>query len=484
MRRAARAGALLAFVAAAQAGPAEAARIAADPALKPAFKTSIPDYTVRCRAGEPVRLSIDPPDRGPFVRSVALAPGRAAAVRFRFGERRRTYRVRCLPADFPDWRARRYAKPEAGWYLLTPAKTKGLGYAGTPDSHGYAAIFDSHGVPVWWMRRKPPPFAADLLPNGDVAWTNFVALSPASDSFVERTLTGRFVRSYSTVGTSTNQHDFELLPNGNALLITYPPREHVDLSRFGGPKDAVVLDGEIQEVSPDGGLVWSWSSKDHVALEESERWLRRQIAHPTIREYDGTPVYDLVHINSVEPSGPRLIFSARYLEAVYAIDRATRGIAWKLGGTHTPRSLAIHGDKLGAHEFGGQHDARISPRLDGLGGRLLTVFDNGTLRGRAPRALAFRLDLRGRVASLVRSVRFAPASKSVCCGSARLLAGQDWVISWGNTPWISEQGSHSQLVLTIELRGKDWASYRAAPILRDQMTRGRLAGAMRAMYGG
>ena len=467
MRR--RTAALAALLAVAPAGPASAASIAADPVLKPAFRASIPDYTVRCRAGEPVRLAIDPPDGGPHVRSVDLTPGRAAAVRFRFRAGVRRYRIRCLPSDFPDWRTRRYSTPEAGWYLVTPNKTEGA---------GYAVIFDSNGVPVWWMRRTPAPFAADLLPNGNLVWTNYVALSPVSDRFVEWTLGGRSRRSFGTVGPSTNQHDFQLLPNGNALLLTYPARDGVDLSAFGGPEKATVLDGEIQEVDPQGRLVWRWNSADHLALRESERWIRRQVAHPTIRKFDGTPVYDLVHLNSIEPAGGRLVFSARFLEAVYAIDRASGGIAWKLGGTHTPRSLTIDGDPLAGSEFGGQHDARL-PDDD-----LLTIFDNGTARARPPRAVAFRLDLERRRAALVRSVRFAEAPKSVCCGSARLLPGRNWVVSWGNTPWVTEQTWRGEPVLTIEFRGKDLASYRVVPIVPDQLTRDRLARAMRVMYGG
>jgi outer membrane protein assembly factor BamB len=424
-----------------------------------------------------VLLTVDPPDGKPYTRAVDLTPGRAAAVRFHFAKRTRRYRIRCLPDDFPQWRTHRFATPQAGWYVVAPNKTEGP---------GYAAIFDSHGVPVWWMRRTPAPFAADLLPNGNLVWTNYVALSPVSDRFVERTLTGQPGRSFGTVGPSTNQHDFQLLPNGDALLLTYPARDGVDLSDFGGPKNATVLDGEIQEVDPQGGLVWRWSTADHVPLRESARWLRRQIAHPTIRKYDGTPVYDLVHVNSVEPDPPlrgaggdRLIFSARYLEAVYAIDRASGDIVWKLGGTHTPRSLKIEGDPLAGHEFGGQHDARLPG-----GGDLLTIFDNGTLRNRPPRAVAFRLDLTRRRAALVRAVRFAEAPKSVCCGSARLLPGGNWVVSWGNTPWVTEQTWRGEPVLTIEFRGKDLASYRATPVMPGRLTRDRLSRGMRAMYGG
>ncbi|HKP89787.1 MAG TPA: arylsulfotransferase family protein, partial [Thermoleophilaceae bacterium] len=460
-----------AAVAAAQAPGALAADVEASPALKPAFRTSIPDYTVRCRDGERVRLEIEPPDGEPFTRSVDLAPGRAAAVRLRFAEGTRRYRIRCLPEDFPNWRTHRYGTPQAGWYLVTPNKSEGA---------GYAAIFDSHGVPVWWIRRTPAPFAADLLPNGNLVWTNYVALSPVSDRFVEWTLAGRRKRSFGTVGPSTNQHDFQLLPNGNALMLTYPARDHVDLRAFGGPADATVLDGEIQEVDPTGKLVWRWSSRDHVKLAEADRWIRNQIAHPVIRKFDGTPVYDLVHINALEPNGSRLLFSARYLDAAYAIDRRSGAIRWKLGGTRTPRSLTIADDPLAKVDFGGPHDVR-QPRPG-----LVTIYDNGALRDRDPRALAFRLDLAGRRAELVRDVRFPRVGRSVCCGSARLLPERNWVVSWGNTPWVTEQTWGGEPVLAIEFRPADdeLASYRAVPVMPGTLTRDRLHTAMRAMYGG
>ena len=201
-----------------------------------------------------------------------------------------------------------------------------------------------------------------------------------------------------------------------------------------------------------------------------------------ITTWDGSTVFDLAHINSVEPDGDKLIFSARYFDAVYAIDRATDGIAWKLGGVHIPQSLTIDGDPLAATDFGGQHDARLPG-----GGDLLTVFDNGTERDRPPRALAFRLHLDQRRAELVRAVKFAEAPDSECCGSARLLPGRDWVVSWGNRPWVTEQTWTGAPVLEIEFlpKEKELASYRVVPIMRGgKLTRDRLSKAMTAVYGG
>ncbi|MDX6642864.1 MAG: hypothetical protein QOD76_826 [Solirubrobacteraceae bacterium] len=138
--------------------PATAAPLSALPRLSPAFSSATPDYTVRCQAGQPVQLTVDPPRHtrvavaggkgrsGRFTASIDLAPGRAVALRFIGAGGTRISGVRCLPPDFPAWHAQRTGTPQAGWYLVTPYIKP---YPGYPPGPGYAAIFDSHGVPVW-----------------------------------------------------------------------------------------------------------------------------------------------------------------------------------------------------------------------------------------------------------------------------------------------------------------------------------------------
>lgn len=465
--------ALMTFmVAAAAARPVVRAR----PALKPDFALETLDYTVRCRPGRPVTFSLHPPDGmkasfdgGPphtdeFTADADLVPGAAAELRLSGAARPHTYRFRCLPADFPHFKVHRAARAQAHWYAVA-AHRRG------PEHPGFAIIFDARGVPVWWMRRSPAPFDLDVLPNGDLIWTNYVALSPDSGGFTEWTPAGREVRTWSTVGTPTNQHDFQLLPSGNALMISYRRRDGVDLRRWGGPSDATVLDGEIQEVDPAGRLVWCWNTKDHIRLRESGQWLRKLIAHPRMRTADGRPVFDLVHLNSVEADGERVVFSARYLDAVYAIDRASGSVAWKLGGTQTERSLAIDGDPDAERDFGAQHDARM------LAGEVLTLHDNGLGHHRPSRSLAFKLDLAHRHARLLSAVAFPKAGPAGCCGSSRLLPGGNWVTWWGGSEWMSEQTANGRLVLSIRLLD-DYTSYRGVPVARGAISRGGLATGM------
>ena len=462
------------------AGPPTRLDVRAEPSLYPSFHAGTPDYAVRCDAAKRVRLSLAAPagtsvavdgrpaQSGRFTAQVGLAPGRATRLTVDSGKRTRTYSVRCLPGDFPNWTAQRSGRPQARYYLVTPIANR--------VTTGYVAVFDAHGAPVWWMRSTPPPVDAHLLPDGNLAWTHLFVHNPVSGPYEERTLDGHVVRKFSTVGTPTNLHDMRFLPNGNALLITYPPRDGVDLSAWGGPSSATVLDGEIQEIDPQGKLVWRWRTRDHLSLAETGHWLHTLIfdERPIVLS-DGRSSYDIVHVNSVDPFGNRLVFSTRYEDAVYEIDRTSHDVVWKLGGRRTPDSLKIVGDPLASKDFGGQHDARV---LDG--GRTLTLYDNGTLKHRLPRALEFRIDMAKRTATLVRTVRFAKAGSSVCCGSARLLPGENWVVDWGHTRWVTEQTAKGKAVLTLKL-APEWSSYRVEPVLPGGLDRAALRSGMDAM---
>jgi hypothetical protein len=367
---------------------------------------------------------------------------------------------------------KRTEKPQVAWYVLTPSEF-------TTEEPGYVALFDSRGVPVWWRTGTPPPFDAHLLPNGDLAWTRIAINNPASGPAEEHAFDGRLVRTYSTHGTPANEHDLQVQPDGSAFMIAYAPRDHVDLSRWDGPADATVLDGDVQEIDPSGRLVWHWSTGEHIPTAASGRWLHRLIFDThTLPLPDGRSAYDIAHLNSVDPYANRLLVSNRYNDAVYSIDRRTGQVVWKLGGRKTEKSLKILDDPLAKREFGGQHDARTTD-----GGRTVTVYDNGMLRGRPPRALAFSIDERARTARLLETIAYEGADDSVCCGGARKLPGGNWVVSWGHTPWVTEQTSSGHLVLAIRFQDKV-ASYRAEPVLPGRLERSTLRRGMDAMAGG
>jgi hypothetical protein len=456
--------------------------VVATPGLYPAFDPQVSDYVVRCQPPSQVALQVNttgdaevsvdgaPARRGPFSSAVALHEGQRLSFTADTGSTS-TYHVRCLPSDFPNWTSARVGTPEAALYIVSPQ--------GAADN--YVMVFDADGVPIWWTRPGAGYVVnAMLLPNGHLAW--FWPFPPGAGfnsdpaaGFEERTLGGTLVRKLSTVGSPPDVHELRLLANGNYLMLSYKPRDHVDLSPYGGPSDATVVDGEIQEIDPTGALVWSWNSKDHIALSETGRWYGfRVIAKPT-RLPDGRTAYDLVHFNSLEASGNRVVVSARHLDAVFEIDRTTGAIAWKLGGTTTPNSLTIVNDPFESQDFGGQHDARLLP--DGT----LTLHDNGTGLGRAPRALRFALDTTAKTAALVEALGDPDAQTSSCCGSARRLPGGNWVMSWGSLPLVTELNGSGQRVFRLDFSAGQY-SYRADPVLPGTVTRSALRAGMDSMF--
>jgi hypothetical protein len=162
-------------------------------------------------------------------------------------------------------------------------------------------------------------------------------------------------------------------------------------------------------VTPDGQLVWKWNSLDHIGLgQTTKRWWEQVLA-------SGRPALDIQHWNAVEPAGRNLLLSFRHLDAVYAIDRTTGAIVWKLGGTHTSKSLKVLNDPEGAYPLAGQHDPRVLP--DGT----ISIFDNFTGLNKPPRVVRYRINPTARTARLVQSFTDPTATRSVCCGSARML---------------------------------------------------------------
>jgi hypothetical protein len=448
--------------------------IVAKPALYPKFSADVHDYVSRCHPGRPLRLKIRAPKGGAAVNDGKPARGAfRATVNMRSGEgvrirtRSATYLIRCLADDFPKWTTERHGTPQAKWYIVTPT----LGAHGTR----YVALFDRNGVPVWWFRDKLKPHNASLLPNGHIVWSHFTnqAYAAYNVPFVERRFDGRILGRISTKGVATDSHDLQILPNGNRLMLSYVPRDGVDLSKYGGPRSATVSDGVVQEITPTGKVVFRWSSKGHISLSEAEPYMQSIIDNP-IDTTDGRPTYDIVHVNSVEKDGDSLIVSMRQT-GLYKISMATGEIEWKLFGMPTPKSLSIAGEPDGAVILGGQHDARVLK--DGT----LTVFNNRTGTGLLPRAERYTIDEGARTATLVEALTDPKSKPSTCCGSARRLSGGDWVVQWGFSSIVDELNPMGARVFSLTFQTNLYP-YRAIPVMPGQLTIRTLRRGMDAMH--
>jgi hypothetical protein len=449
------------------------------PSLYPAFDPAVPDYVSRCAGqggqklsiaappGESVSVDGGPPRTGSYQAQVPLKPGQATVLVAHSAQGSASYHVRCLPRDFPRWSAEPTGPTQAQWYLLSA------------ESH-WATFFDARGVPVWWRATagKADVFNPTLFSNGHVAWYP----QPPEAKFgiwpgvkvEEHRLDGSLVRRLSTVGVPTDLHEIQRLPNGDYLLDAYRPREGVDLSAYGGPKKAKVYYAEVQEIAPGGGLVWRWNARGHIGLGDTKRWwpyLMKVERNFPARDRS----YDAQHINSIAPDGDGLVISCRHTDAVYRIDRKSGAVDWKLGGTHTKKSLTIVGDpRYGSTSFGGQHDARVLP--DGT----LTVYDNGSRRERPPRVLRFRIDRGNRTATLIEDLTDPDAPRSDWQGGTRKLPGGDWVTSWSSTSQVTEMTPAGKRVLRLQFPGR--VAYRAVPVPFGVLTAARLRAAMDRLH--
>lgn len=408
-----------------------------------------PPVRVDARGGTRIAIGSAEPRTGSFPVDPGVRPGEDFSFAVINGGDRRSYRVRCLPVDFPKWRFEALRPIEPGLFVVS--------FRVSPDARTWVIVFDHDGVPRWWYSPGTRALWAQVLGDGNLAWARSFGDGYGLDprmGHVVRSPSGRLIRVVRTRGEIIDGHEFRELENGNVLVDTYAPGSKVNLRRFGGPRSASAVFGEIQEIDPDGQVVWRWNSRGKISLEETGRWWRNVLSNPK-RNAQGVTTFDPVHINSIEPRGSdELVVSMRHTDAIYGIDRSTGAIAWKLGGTETADSLRIVGDPA-LKLFGGQHDARV----DEAGN--ISVYDNGKDRPRRPRVVSYDVDQDQGIATYLGQLNEPRITTSHCCGSARPLEEGGWLVSWGDNPLVTAFDSSGRTAFRLGLAA---STFRAVPV--------------------
>ena len=352
------------------------------------------------------------------------------------------YWVRCLPHDFPVLSVTGTETPNPGWYLADAAFPNTVAPA---DQSRFLMILDNRSVPVWYRRVTNPSINLTLLSDGTLAWSKLLGLafgSTAGGAYEVHRLDGTLVRSISTVSGPTDHHDIAQLPNGDIVLATYVPRQHIDLRILGAgyTNDELVYDSHLEEIRPDGTVAWTWKSEDHIPLSATTYPQR----FPGIA---GVGV-DLIHINSVHVAADGdLIVSGRHTDAVYKIRRNTAGdVVWRIGGNQSDYTFV--NDPLDG--FARQHDAQLLANGD------LRMLDNRTGLGR-PRAVEYALDTVKRTATLVWSATDPAVTASGGVGSVRSTGDGDRVVAWGGSsaPAFTEIGPDTSVLQATAMAGHD-----------------------------
>jgi len=234
-------------------------------------------------------------------------------------------------------------------------------------------------------------------------------------------------------GLQADLHDFQLTPQGTALITAYHPIL-CNLSSAGGPADGGVTDSVVQEIDVRSGLVmYEWTSLDHVGLAESYE--------PASRSTTASP-FDFFHINSINlDADSSLLISARNTWATYDVDAQTGQIVWRLGGRHSSFTMGP------GTRTAWQHDPR--ELADGS----FSIFDNGAsppVHGQS-RGIVLSLDTQHRTATLISQITHSPPLVADSQGNLQTLANGDWFVGWGQLPDFSEFTAGGELLFDAHL---------------------------------
>ena len=342
-----------------------------------------------------------------------------------------------LPADFPQLSIVPNTNPAPGCLFGT------LTASGVAGVSNYFAILDNSGNPI--LLRKTNSLGK-LACNG-----LFVATEGAKGvdwRWVSKDAAfGRVVTNRAGNGYIADNHDFQVMPNGHALVMIYDS-VYLDLSTVvpGGYPAARVDQTVIQELDVDNNVVFQWRSLDHIPVTDTYKPISKGL--------------DYIHVNSIwfDELDGTIIASCRETSEVIKISRVTGDIIWRLQGKHNQFAFtnAISGNTDPAY-FQEQHSARRLPNGN------LTIFDNGyapTVPGMDrpySRAVEYVLDEVNKTAALVWQYRHAPDIITSNGGEVQRLPGGHTVITWGpdNTAnpklGMTESDANGNLVCDVKL---------------------------------
>jgi Arylsulfotransferase (ASST) len=242
-------------------------------------------------------------------------------------------------------------------------------------------------------------------------------------------------------GLQADLHEFQLTPQGTALITAYDPI-YCNLSKVGGSTDGAVTDGTFQEIDVRTGLVmYQWTSLDHVALAES---------YAPAKTSDTEFPFDFFHINSINlDQDGSLLISARNTWTAYDLNAQTGQINWQLGGKHSSFTLGT------GTATAWQHDPRE------LANGAFSIFDNGaspTVHSQS-RGIVVSLEPQGKTATLVSQFTHPPPILTQSQGDIQAQSNGDWFVGWGEVPDFSEFSPTGQLLFDAHFPAGD-QSYR------------------------
>ena len=409
------------------------------------------------------------------------------AVEVRRGDDRTTYAVHCVPFDFPEVSVVTVGPgPADGLLLVDPSYTSEDG-----EQIGYLAVLDDHGVPRFHRRiggdvrnfRRHAAHrrysytaygAACTDRNGEVVDGARVVVLDDRFEVVDRP---------RPVGhCSADDHDFLITEEGNYLFIVYAPAER-DFRAvpdrdgdFPWSRAEATHDSVIQEVSPEGEVVFEWNSGE----DRGGRGPPIEVSDCRMRSFPDH--YAWLNSFSFTSEG-NLLASFRGCSQVLEIERPSGRVLRQLGGSAPAiPDGRVHYRFVGDPApvgFCGQHTP-IETGRSPTGDLRLALFDNAVYcpedsarpqphRNHRSRVVEYRL--RGGEAIFLR--HYESLFPSDATGAVQALPNGNWLITWGRgrgrpPTSLVEVDPTGREVLKMRVGGPpgDGGPYRRAEIYR------------------
>ncbi|MFA6457274.1 MAG: aryl-sulfate sulfotransferase [Bacteroidota bacterium] len=285
----------------------------------------------------------------------------------------------------------------------------------------YLFILDSSGKILDSTRVIGAPFDFQIQPNGMLSYGlgDYIGNTPGNGNLRHFVLDSTLAKVDSFQmknGYFTDFHDFILLPNGHAMMMSYHTVTY-DLSKVvpGGKTDALLVIDVFQEQDKDKNVVFEWRDIDYIPITDTDLKLTDPRVNPST-------------LNAFElDDDGNLLMSFRNHSDIMKISRETGEVMWKFGGLKNEFTFVGEHKENAPYYFARQHDIHRLPNGH------ISLFDNGEFHSPwYSRAVEYELDEVNKVATLVSEYRYTSGNISAqAAGNAHRLPNGGWFVGFG-----------------------------------------------------
>lgn len=317
---------------------------------------------------------------------------------------RKLYTGQKLPLDIPEISVNVLNDPAPGYIFFS-----NIVFNTVIQNTTYLLVVNNQAAPVLTKQLPGQAFDFKKQYNGNFTYYDF-----DKEKYYEVDTSFSVVDSFYTGnGYVTDLHELKVLPNRNALLMSYDVQV-VDMRNYlpGGDSAAIVTGLIIQEIDRYKNVVFQWRSWDHFSITDA--------VHEDLYAHK----IDYVHGNAIEvDTDNNLMISSRHLDEITKINLQTGDIIWRFGGKNNQFTFIND-----TRKFCYQHDIRRIKNGN------VTLFDNGNFHTpQYSRAVEYSLNETAKTAELVWQYKNTPNIFGFAMGNVQRLDNGNTVIGWGAT---------------------------------------------------